>query len=56
MEEIENILGDYRAFFADLRRRIASTYITFDNNRTVKFYRYSLQDVVEKEGRRFIPW
>jgi predicted metalloenzyme YecM len=30
-------------------------YITFDNDRTVKFYRYSLRDVVEKEGRRFIP-
>ena len=31
-------------------------YITFENNRTVKFYRYSLQDVVEKEGRSFAPY
>jgi predicted metalloenzyme YecM len=31
-------------------------YITFENNRTVKFYRYSLQDVVEKEGRPFVPY
>jgi predicted metalloenzyme YecM len=28
-------------------------YITFENNRTVKFYRYSLKDVVEKEDRSF---
>lgn len=28
-------------------------YITFDNNRTLKFYRWSLKDVVEMEGRRF---
>lgn len=31
-------------------------YITFENNRTVKFYRYSLKDVVEKEGRSFTPY
>lgn len=30
-------------------------YITFENDRTVKFYRHSLQDVVEMEGRRFLP-
>lgn len=30
-------------------------YITFENNRTVKFYRFSLRDVVEKEGREFTP-
>jgi predicted metalloenzyme YecM len=29
-------------------------YITFDNNRSVKFYRYSLKDVVEQEGRDFV--
>jgi predicted metalloenzyme YecM len=29
-------------------------FITFGNNRTVKFYRYSLKDVVEKEGRQFV--
>ncbi len=29
-------------------------YITFENNTTVKFYRYSLKDVVEKEGRSFV--
>ena len=28
-------------------------YITFENNRSVKFYRYALKDVVEKEGRPF---
>jgi predicted metalloenzyme YecM len=28
-------------------------FITFDNNRTVKFYRYGLKDVVEMEGRTF---
>jgi len=31
-------------------------YITFENNRTVKFYKYSLKDVVEKEGRSFTPY
>jgi hypothetical protein len=31
-------------------------YITFENGRTVKFYRYSLKDVVEKEGRRFLTY
>lgn len=31
-------------------------YITFDNDRTIKFYRYSLKDVVEKEGRAFAPY
>lgn len=31
-------------------------YITFDNNMTVKFYRWSLKDVVEKEGREFVPY
>lgn len=31
-------------------------YITFRNGRTVKFYRYSLQKVVELEGRSFIPY
>lgn len=31
-------------------------YITFENNRSVKFYRYSLKDVVEKEGRPFTPY
>lgn len=30
-------------------------YITFPNRRSVKFYRWSLKDVVEKEGRRFEP-
>lgn len=30
--------------------------LTFDNGRTVKFYRYSLQEVVEKEGRAFTPY
>jgi predicted metalloenzyme YecM len=30
-------------------------YITFPNDRTVKFYRHSLKDVVEMEGRRFLP-
>lgn len=28
-------------------------YVTFENDRTAKFYRYSLKDVVEKEGRAF---
>lgn len=28
-------------------------YITFGNNRSVKFYRWSLETVVEKEGRVF---
>lgn len=28
-------------------------YITFDNNRTLKFYRWSLKDVCEMEGRTF---
>lgn len=31
-------------------------YVTFGNGRTVKFYRWSLQDVVEKEGRAFLPF
>jgi hypothetical protein len=31
-------------------------YITFENNRAVKFYKYPLKDVVEKEGRRFLPY
>jgi predicted metalloenzyme YecM len=31
-------------------------YITFENNRSVKFYRSSLKDVVEKEGREFVPY
>jgi predicted metalloenzyme YecM len=31
-------------------------YITLENNRTVKFYRYSLKDVLEKEGRLFTPY
>jgi predicted metalloenzyme YecM len=31
-------------------------YITFGDDRTVKFYRYSLRDVVEKEGRRFTAY
>lgn len=30
-------------------------YITFENDRTVKFYRHSLKDVVEMEGRPFLP-
>lgn len=30
-------------------------FITFDNDRTVKFYRHSLKDVVEMEGRPFLP-
>lgn len=30
-------------------------YVTFRNGRTVKFYRWSLKDVVEKEGRAFVP-
>lgn len=30
-------------------------YITFANGRTVKFYRHSLKDVVEMEGRPFLP-
>lgn len=28
-------------------------YVTFGNNRTLKFYRWSLKDVVEMEGRTF---
>lgn len=28
-------------------------YVTFSNNRTVKFYRYGLKEVVEMEGRTF---
>lgn len=28
-------------------------YVTFDNKRTLKFYRWSLKDVVEMEGRTF---
>ena len=28
-------------------------YVTFENNRSVKFYRWSLKTVVEKEGRTF---
>ena len=31
-------------------------YITFGNGRTVKFYRWSLKDVVETEGRPFVPY
>ena len=31
-------------------------YITFANGRTVKFYRWSLEDVVEMEGRPFVPY
>ena len=30
-------------------------FITFENQRSVKFYRHSLREVVEKEGRRFLP-
>lgn len=30
-------------------------YISFENGRTVKFYRHSLHDVVEMEGRPFVP-
>jgi len=30
-------------------------WITFANDRTVKFYRHSLKDVVEMEGRPFLP-
>lgn len=30
-------------------------YITFANDRTVKFYRHSLKDVVQMEGRPFLP-
>lgn len=30
-------------------------FITFGNNRTVKFYRYGLKEVVEMEGRTFAP-
>ena len=30
-------------------------YITLPNDSTAKFYRYSLKDVVELEGRRFEP-
>ncbi|MDZ7770769.1 MAG: hypothetical protein U5K38_17765 [Woeseiaceae bacterium] len=29
--------------------------ITFRNNRSVKFYREGLKEVVEHEGRRFLP-
>ena len=31
-------------------------YITFGNGLTVKFYRWSLGDVVEMEGRPFVPY
>ena len=31
-------------------------YITFENGRTVKFYRWALADVVEREGRPFVPY
>lgn len=30
-------------------------YVTFGNGRSVKFYRHSLKDVVEMEGRPFVP-
>lgn len=30
-------------------------FITFENDRTVKFYRHALKDVVEMEGRPFLP-
>lgn len=66
LEHAGLVLGDTFDTFVETHRRVLTgqqdqgpycqpAYVTFDNGRTMKFYRYSLRDVVEMEGRRFLP-
>lgn len=64
LEHAGIVVGDAYDEFRDRHRHILTgqqdqgpfcqpLYVTFDNNRTLKFYRWSLKDVVEMEGRTF---
>lgn len=64
LEHAGIVVGDAYDEFRDRHRDVLTgrqdqgpycqpLYLTFDNNRTLKFYRWSLKDVVEMEGRTF---
>lgn len=66
LEHVGFVLGDEHAEFAVRHRDVLTEQqdqgpwcqpwvITFRNNRSVKFYREGLKEVVEREGRRFLP-
>lgn len=64
LEHVGIVIGDAFDAFTESHERILTgrrdqgpycqpAYVTFSNNRTVKFYRYGLKEVVEMEGRTF---
>jgi predicted metalloenzyme YecM len=64
LEHVGFVVGDDFDVFAERHRDVITgqqdqgpinhpLYVTFDNNRSVKFHRFSLHDVVVKEGRSF---
>lgn len=64
LEHVGLVLGDAVDGFAERHREVLSGqqhqsevcepyFIRFDDDTTVKFYRYSLKDVCEREGQRF---
>jgi predicted metalloenzyme YecM len=58
-ETFDEFIGENEGAFTGSQDQGAycqPVYITFENNRAVKFYKYPLKDVVEKEGRRFLPY
>ena len=58
-ESFDRFVREHRAKFTgrqDQGPYCQPAYITFENGRTVKFYRWSLGDVVQLEGRPFVPY
>lgn len=58
-ETFDEFAREHRSTFTgqqDQGPHCQPVYITFNNGRAVKFYRYSLKDVVEMEGREFVPY
>ena len=64
LEHFEMVVDDFIAFQKKYKNLWSGSddsniynetvYITFENNKTVKFHEYSLEEVLKKEGRQFI--